>query len=298
MYPRRPSRAVLVAGSTAFDQVARVERFPGPDEAVKADRIEASPGGCGANVARGLARLGHEPTLLSAVGGDFADTDAERALLDEGVDLSALVRGEDERTAAAMMATDANLEQTIVYDEGATPRMTDLEPVEAELGHFAPGEIAAYPELMAAVDRVVFDPGQEVFYRPVEEVLAPLEHVDVLLVNEHEAARIAEATDDGLEELAADREALVVTHAEGQRVHVDGDVVEIDALAADVVDPTGAGDALSVGLVHGLAEGMSLPEACRLGGAVAACVVEHVGAQRGLPTLADVEERMRQVQRA
>jgi len=229
---------------------------------------------------------------LSAVGADFADSDAEQALVDEGVDLSHLVRCEDERTAAAMMATDQAPEQTIIYDEGATPRMTELTPVEADLGHFAPGEITAYPELMARVDRVVFDPGQEVFYRPVEEILAPLDHVDILVVNEHEAGRLGAAVDGGIEALAAECEALVVTHADGQRVHVDGDVVEIDAIEADVVDPTGAGDALSVGLLHGLAEGMGIPEACRYGGALAACVVEHVGAQTGLPTPAEVEQRL------
>lgn len=289
---------MLVAGSTAFDQVARVERFPQAEEAVKADRIEVSAGGCGANVARGLARLDHQPELLSAVGGDFAGSSAEQALREEGVDLSHLVRVEDQRTAAAMMATDRSFEQTIIYDEGATPHMRDLEPVEAELGHFAPGEITAYADLMQAVDRVVFDPGQEVFYRPVEEILEPLAHVDVLVVNEHEADQLARAVDGGLQALAADREGLIVTHHDGQRVHIDGEVTEIEAFEADVVDPTGAGDALSVGLVHGLAEGMELTEACRFGGAVAACVIEHVGAQGGLPTMEAIERRMARAQTA
>ncbi|PSG97917.1 hypothetical protein BRD56_03010 [Thermoplasmatales archaeon SW_10_69_26] len=291
MYQRGAWSGVLVAGSTAFDTLARVERFPTEEEAMKADEIASGAGGCGANVARGLARLGHEPRLLSAVGADFADSSAKQALEGDGVDLGRLVRVEDEPTAAAMMATDDTLQQTIIYDEGATPRMRELEPIEAELGHFAPGEVTAYPELMAAVDRVVYDPGQEVFYRPTEEVMAPLDEVDVLVVNEHEAEQLAPAV-GGLETLADELEGLVVTHQGGQHVYQSGDRVELDAVEADVVDPTGAGDAHCAGLVHGLAEGWQLPEACRFGSVVAACAIESVGAQRGLPTRDEAQARL------
>lgn len=282
---------VLVVGSTAFDTLARVPRFPQADEAVKAQSIEAQPGGCGANAARALARLGHEPTLLSAVGLDFPDSPAARALDGDGVDLSQLVHARDHRTARAVMATDDQLQQAIVYDEGATPAMQRLEPVQAGLGLFSPGELRAYPPLMRAVDRVVFDPGQEVFYREAEEVLALLKHADVLVVNEHEAERLANAA-GGIPALLEGLEALVVTHARGQRIHRHEGQAEVEALPADVVDPTGAGDAHCAGLTHGLAEGMDVVEASRFGSAVAACVVEHVGAQAGLPTLAEARARL------
>lgn len=291
MYPNPGSLAVLAVGSTAFDTIARTDKLPGPDEAVKADAIEAGPGGCGANVARGLARLGRTPTLLSAVGEDFAGSPAEQALQAEGVDLSHVFRAPGESTARAIVTTDAQLRQAIVYDEGSTPRMTELSPLEAPIGHFAPGELTAYPELMEPVDRVIFDPGQEVFYRPIEETLAPAEHADILVVNEHEAQRLAEAV-GSIDQLAEPREALVVTHASGQTIHSEGQTTEVEAISADVVDPTGAGDAYAAGLVHGLADGLDLVEASRLGGAVAACVVERVGAQTGLPTLEQARARL------
>lgn len=280
---------MLVVGSTAFDTVAKVDAFPAPDRAVEAESVRACPGGCGANVARALARLGREPTLLSAVGADFRGSPAEAALREEGVDLSHLERV-DAPTARAILTTDEDLRQAIVYDGGATPAMRELAPVEAGLAHFAPGELAAYPPLMAAADRVVFDPGQEVFYRPTREVVDLLDPVDVLVVNEHEAAELADEA-GSVEALASGREAVIVTRREGQVVHAGGDAVEVEAAPADVVDPTGAGDAYAAGLVHGLAEGRSLVEASRLGGAVAACAVEALGAQAGLPTLAEARAR-------
>jgi sugar/nucleoside kinase (ribokinase family) len=57
-----------------------------------------------------------------------------------------------------------------------------------------------------------------------------------------------------------------------------------------VADTTGAGDSLLAGLVAGLARGMPLAEAGRLGAATAACCVTGVGATAGLRSL---EETLR-----
>jgi ribokinase len=59
-----------------------------------------------------------------------------------------------------------------------------------------------------------------------------------------------------------------------------------------VVDTTGAGDALIGGLAAGLAEGLDLVGALRLGMAAAAVSVERPGAQPSMPARTDVEARM------
>ena len=46
------------------------------------------------------------------------------------------------------------------------------------------------------------------------------------------------------------------------------------ALPVEVVDPTGAGDALTAAVAYGLLEGVSPEEAVRLGMAAAACTLE------------------------
>lgn len=275
---------MLVAGTTARDTLVRVTELPGPDTAERADEIADATGGCGANVAYALARLGHRPRLMSAVGGDFAGSRFEAHLEDAGVDLDALVRKQDQRTARAVVTTDASGRQAITYHEGATPAMRELSPHEAPIGHFGPGELTAYPRLMRACERVTYDPGQETFYRPLEDVLAPVEHTDVLLANEHEAERLAEAY-GGLDALTRDLTAVVVTDATGQDVHTAEESARVRGVEADVVDPTGAGDAHSAGVVHGLEAGWTLETACRFGSVLAAFAVEHVGAQAGLPTL-------------
>lgn len=281
---------MLVAGTTARDTLLSVDELPGPDEAARAHRALDAPGGCGANTAYALARLGHAPTLLTAVGRGFEGSKAQRRLDEAGVALDHAVRDPERTTARAVLATDGEGRQTIFYHEGATPAMVDLEPVEAEIAHFGPGELSAYPDLMRACGTVTYDPGQETFYREMDEVLAPIEHADVLLVNRHEAERIAEAY-GSREALVEALDALVVTELDGQTIHTTEGSTSVQAAPADPVDPTGAGDAHDAGVAHGLAAGWTLEEACRLGSVLAAFAVEALGAQEGLPSLEEARGR-------
>lgn len=281
---------MLVCGTTAHDTILRVDELPTPESATQAKRIADGPGGCGANVAFALARLGHEPRLLSAVGTRFRGSSMEARLAEAGVQLDELVVDEDRPTARAVMTSEAAGRQTIVYHEGATPSMTELDPQPAPLGHFAPGELTAYPPLMEAVDRALYDPGQETFYRPIEEVAAPIDRCEILLVNEHEIDRIVEHTGP-IGELLEGLEAVVVSDAGGQTIHTDEGEERLDAAPADPVDLTGAGDGHRAGVLYGLKAGWPLAEACRFGSVIAACVIEELGAQAGAPTLGRARER-------
>ncbi len=57
---------------------------------------------------------------------------------------------------------------------------------------------------------------------------------------------------------------------------------------------TGAGDAYSTGLLAGLFHGKNLAEAMRWGAANGAAVVEHIGAQTGLLTLHQMQEKLKE----
>lgn len=275
---------MLVAGTVARDTIVRVDSLPGVDEAERAEAIVDGPGGCGANVAHALARLGGRPRLLSAVGGDFAGSPEEARLDEAGVELDGLVRVPDAATARAVLTSDGRGRQTITYQEGPTPSMAELEPETAAIGHFAPGELTAYPPLMEECEQATYDPGQETFYRPIEEVVAPIEHADVLLANEHEAEMIADAV-GGLDALLADLEAVVVSDAEGQDVHTADGRQRVPGVEAEPVDTTGAGDAHAAGIVYCLSEGWPLETGCRMGSVLAAFAIEALGAQTNLPVL-------------
>lgn len=281
---------MLVAGTTAWDTILRVPELPGPDTAERAHTIVDAPGGCGANTAYALALLGHDPDLLTAVGDDFGTFGIQGRLEGAGVNLEHIHHEPNAKTARAVLTTDAHDQQTIAYHEGATPRMDRLEPVASPIGHFAPGELTAYPRLMQACDVVTYDPGQETFYRPIEEVTKPLTHTDILLVNEHEGERIAEAY-GGHVALLDEVDTLIVSDKHGQTIHHDGKETRVESITAQPVDLSGAGDAFNAGILHGLAHEWLLEDAARLGSVIAAFTIEAYGAQEGLPTLAEARER-------
>ena len=102
-----------------------------------------------------------------------------------------------------------------------------------------------------------------------------LEVADVVVLSKEDL----EGQGDLLERLEARVELVVVTDgAFGCDVYEGGVGTHVEAYATHAVDPTGAGDVFSAGLVAGLLGGEDPVEAARLGCATASVVIEGVGA--------------------
>jgi adenosine kinase len=100
-------------------------------------------------------------------------------------------------------------------------------------------------------------------------------------VNDYEGRLLAERTGLALDAIAARVDALIVTlGAEGSRIHVDGRVVEVPAVAADaLVDPTGCGDAYRAGLLYGIAHEWDWERAGRLAATLGSLKIASRGGQ-------------------
>lgn len=290
---------IVVVGTVAFDTVAKVRTLPGNDETVRIQQHERAHGGAGANVAAALGQLGERPRLLSTVGEDFVDSAYERELNASGVNLE-LVDVVDAPTSRVYLFTDDEKRQQIYSYPGAVEQMRRLEIPETStdrchIAHFAAGNLEAYPSLMAELEYVIFDPGQEIFQHDIEAVRECLPHTEILVVNEHEFSyleeQLPEATAD-LVEPTGQLEALLISRGEaGCEVHTAAGRDTVPAVSADVADPSGAGDAHCAGLVFGLSCGLNLTESVRLGSTIAGFVVEQKGAQARLPRPTKIRTR-------
>jgi ribokinase len=122
--------------------------------------------------------------------------------------------------------------------------------------------------------------------------------VDVLLVNRHEAAVLADADDVATEQaevivahLAASLgvAAIVVTlGADGAVAWDAGQVARLPTRAVPVVDTLGAGDALAGVLASGLARGQALFAALPAAIAAGSLATTRAGAFDALPTAAAI----------
>jgi ribokinase len=108
-----------------------------------------------------------------------------------------------------------------------------------------------------------------------------IERFDVAVVNETELDALGDRRPP----------AVVLTLGKhGARVLPDGP--ELPAFAAEAVDTTGAGDALTGALAAALAEGRPHDQAVQFGMAAAAVSVERPGCQPAMPRRAEIEERL------
>src|SRR5205809_6911129 len=107
----RSTRNVVCAGIIALDQVFRVKRLPKPGETISTSGFFVVNGGCAANAAVAIARLGGRASLAGPMGGPAGeDENGDRvlkALAREKVDCSACQRIDGLATALSAIFMNA-----------------------------------------------------------------------------------------------------------------------------------------------------------------------------------------------
>lgn len=310
--------STTVVGSANLDLVYRVERIPSPGETVLAVSSDAVPGGKGNNQAVAAARAGATVSFVVALGRDAAGD----RLADEARAAGARVldRRVDAATGTALITVDAAGENSIVVDSGANAQLVALTSAEQEAVTAADVlllQLETPLETVVEAAALARTAGTVVVLNaaPVRDLPAALlDAVDILVVNEHEAALLAPDTASPREAaaaLAADGRAVVLTlGGAGSLVVVPGaEPVAVPAHRVDVVDTTGAGDtfcgALAAeldrsGFVTNVAyDGVrtnirdesrreALVAAARFASAAGALSVQRAGAVPSIPTLEEI----------
>src|SRR5699024_8421696 len=103
--------------------------------------------------------------------------------------------------------------------------------------------------------------------------------------NEYEAKVIQERTGKSMDEIARQKQAVIVTHgAKGAMLyHKDSQRRVAPVEADEVLDPTGCGDAHRAGLLYGLTAGWSMYEAACLGNIMGSIKIASQGPQNHQP---------------
>lgn len=289
--------SILVTGSIAVDHImvfrGRFKDVILPDHlhvlnvAFHVPELRTTYGGCAANVAFNLRLLGEEPILLGTVGRGFEDY---AAWLDRhGVSRDWIRELEDEVTAGAYITTDLDDNQIIGFHPGAMDRAHEapVAGVDApyELGIVSPnGKRAMVEHARALKERgvaTVIDPGQGLPLFDRDELIELLDGADTYVVNDYEWSLTRETT--GLDEdaVAGRVDNLVITLGEkGSRLRRGDEVLEIPSVpAAQVVDPTGCGDAWRAGYLAGRRRGRPLETCARMGSLMGSLAVGRPGTQ-------------------
>ncbi len=298
---RTTAPRILCTGILVLDEVFRVEAIPRADTKVEAEGFFIVTGGCAANAAVAIARLGATAMLASPLGGPAGkDDNGDRvlaALARENVDTAACQRVDGLSTGLSAIFVDARGDRTIVTyrDE----RIASVSPRDSET-------------ITAAADLVLADNRYPQFVRPICEAARrrnvrvvldadkattvddPLFRVATHAVFSTECLSATTGRSDladGLKEIARHTDAFVaVSNGPNDILYLeDGAIRRVPVFAIRAVDTLAAGDALHGGFALALAEGRSEPEALRFGAAVAGLKCSRIGGSAGMPGRAEVE---------
>ncbi|MBL0730152.1 carbohydrate kinase family protein [Piscinibacter sp. HJYY11] len=290
--------SALICGSLAFDTITT---FPGrfaeqilPEQvhilnvSFLVPTLRREFGGCAGNIAYTLRQLGGEPLVMAAVGADGQDYLARFKAWGASTEFVRTIS--ETYTAQAIIITDQDNNQITAFHPGAM-QSAHLTTVPAGRKDIAIGIVAPdgrdamlqHAEQFAKAGvPFIFDPGQGLPMFNGDELNAFVQQATWVAVNDYEGRMLCERTGKSLEQLSNSHlKGVIVTLGadgcevwqKGQRTHVAG------VKAAEVVDPTGCGDAFRGALLYGLERGWELTRCVELGNRIGALKIACRGGQ-------------------
>mgnify|MGYP000185710360 CR=1 FL=1 len=281
-------------GSINLDNVYQLSHLPGAGETLAATSFSQGLGGKGANMSVAAARAGARVLHIGAIGND-GDWARDR-LLEYGVDTQHILRTEFP-TGHAIINVDPQGENNIVILPGANAEITE-QTVGAALTEASPGSwflTQNETNMQTYAVQTAKTLGLSVAYAAapfdVKAVSAVLEHLDLLILNEVEAAQLQTAMGKDLKDLPVD-DVVVTLGGDGCKwVSNKANTEEcFPAYPVRPVDTTGAGDTFTGYLIASLDRGLPMPNAIDLAMRAGALMVMRHGTADVIPDLKDVQD--------
>ena len=257
--------------------------------------LSIARGGKGQNQVVAAARAGASTIFIAAVGRDAFGEQTLEGLRDDKIDVS-LVRSTSAPTGTALIAVADDGENTIIVEAGANAELMGL--TEADLSAIETAGVLVMQleiplQTVAEAARAGRAGGTTVILNaaPVRDLPRELlDDIDILVVNEHEAAYLS-----GAEQVSGLAPVVIVTlGSAGSVLYRRGfDEVSIPATKVVAVDATGAGDTFCGAFAARLAEGASLEDSLRFAGAAASLSVLTPGAVPSIPLRAAIDRATR-----
>jgi pseudouridine kinase len=257
-------------------------------------RIRSSLGGVARNIAENLSCLGVPTILLSVVGEDGTGRRLLKQTADSGVDVSHVLIDPGGRTGSYLAVLDQQGGVYVSIDDVAIVNQITPRHINDRRRLFRDAAMVIIdanlsPQTLKTVFRLAQKYRVPVCADPTSKHLAPrlTSYLDKLYMvtpntGEAEALLGRGPINDRTEAIAAAKqlvargvEIAVITLAEmGVCYATSNESGHLPALAIEIIDLTGAGDALSAAIVFGLLEEMPVDEAIRLGVSAAALTLQ------------------------
>lgn len=304
---------VLCAGILVGDLfVPPLSRLPAAGELVVTDDFLMGAGGCAANVATVLSKLGVESRVVGKVGRDLFGDYVIAALAELGVDVSFIGRSEAMGSAKTVIVPVAGDDRRYIHTVGANADLTREDFVAEAMSGIEVVYLGGYlvlPGLNPSAVAELFEAAHDAGARTVLDVVLPgdtkasmdglrsiLPTADFFLPNYDEARHLTGEQDPERQAAVfnkAGAEAVVITMgSDGLFARTATTAQQTPAPPVNVVDGSGAGDAFTAGLVASLLEGWPLQRSLTFASEVGALACTALGCSAGIPDREQVLQLM------
>jgi sugar/nucleoside kinase (ribokinase family) len=301
---------VLCAGIVVADHVCTpIDHVPAAGELVMAEKMLLTIGGCAANAAVDLVKMGVRVAVVGRVGGDIFGRIVADLLRESGVDASLLKVSPANETSQTLIVNVKGQDRRFVHTFGANADFTAADlPLQLlprvkvlYLGGYLLTPSVRQEELVP-----VFQAAQRAGVKTVLDVALPgpgeylsrleqlLPHVDVFLPNHDEAAMLSGVRDPFQQAdffLARGAKTAVVTMGGDGAVLVQpGLRLKAGVFSMPFVDGSGGGDAFDAGYIYGLLRGLDAKDCLQVASALGASCVRAIGTTPGVFTRDECEQ--------
>ncbi|HEB30396.1 MAG TPA: sugar kinase [Spirochaetes bacterium] len=278
-----------------------IPNIPKPGELMLVESISLSTGGCAANTAVALTKLGLKAGVVGKVGSDPFGNIVINDLSKKEIDTSGITKSPKEETSKTIIIPTRNEDRRYLHLFGANK---DFRKKDISLAYLAGvkciyvGGFLGLPEfdgdslasifkfakkrkILTVLDVIVPGPGDY-----LKQLRKTLPYVDAFIPNDDESAIITGEKDpekqaDIFLGLGADT-VMITMGLSGALLKTKNLLIKSGCYDVDFVDASGAGDAFDAGFMAAILHGESLLNALKTASAMGASCVTKLGCSEGL----------------
>lgn len=307
-------KKVLCIGSVTTDVIVTpADSIPTPGTLRAVDSVSTHVGGCAANAAMDLGKLGVPVVLSCKLGKDSFGTFVKSEAQAAGVDISGVVEDEKVSTTVSIACISSAGERSFLYNPGSTSAFVK-EDIADDVVDKCDIVFVAGAMLLTAFDGkpcaqfmkeaqekgkyTIMDTAwdfEDIWLPKVKDVIP---YLDLFMPSQEEAAKLTGETDpqkiaDRLFEMGA-KNVIVKLGKDGALICPAGQerVILPTYLDFKPVDSTGAGDSFCAGFIAGLAQDWDYVKSGAFANAVGTHCIMAIGASTGIKSIPEILEFM------
>jgi sugar/nucleoside kinase (ribokinase family) len=278
-------------------------RLPEAGELMIVDDMLLSTGGCAANTAMDLSKLGVRAAVFGRVGNDiFADFICKE-LCTKGISISGVRISPSASTSRTIILPVSGQDRRFIHTVGANAELTvddiDIDLISQTKVLYVGGYLLFSGFKQSSLANLfkitrqrgiknVLDIAGPRAREGLDPLLEVLPYTDVFLPN-HDEAKIITGLDDPFEQAkifyqAGAKTSIVTMGCEGAVVVSNQGNFRASAYEIAFVDGSGGGDAFDAGFIVGLLEGWDLPTTVKFASAIGASACTELGTTAGVFT--------------